>query len=263
VRARVAAAGATVRSRLRRAAPVPRPSLEARLRRSQVPGRGVGGAGLAARACAVSLVAARHTGCCDGGRVVRRGASDAWSPSSARCAGSLGSGMQRARGRRVDRRVAIVPFDPVPRRRIAAQDVQHAARSRRPVRGLGLGDDSILDLERHGSFFHLGCTAEANRPPGRPPPRRPPLPGYGAGAPSRSRETSRGCAFRHRARCGGQAAPRAPRRHRRVLAAHCPARIGSADAVIDDLDEHAPVLSHDPDARHRRLATFVRASATR
>jgi hypothetical protein len=177
VRARVAAAGATVRSRLRRAAPVPRPSLEARLRRSQAPGRGVGGAGLAARACAVLLVAARHTGCCDGGRVVRRGASDAWSPSSARCAGSLGSGMQRARGRRVDRRVAIVPFDPVPRRRIAAQDVQHAARSRRPVRGLGLGDDSILDLERHGSFFHLGCTAEANRPPGRPPPRRPPLPG--------------------------------------------------------------------------------------
>jgi hypothetical protein len=62
-------------------------------------------------------------------------------------------GMQSARGRGVDRLVAVVPLDPVPRR-ILAQDLADRGGAGSSLRGFGLGEDPIfqtLDLLRVGA----------------------------------------------------------------------------------------------------------------
>lgn len=74
--------------------------------------------------------------------------------ASAWGAGGPVLGMQSARGRGVDRLVAVVPLDPVPRR-ILAQDLADRAGAGSSLRGFGLGEDPIFHLERHGSSFRL------------------------------------------------------------------------------------------------------------
>jgi hypothetical protein len=90
--------------------------------------------------------------------------------ASARRSAARALRVQGASRRRVDRLVAVVPRDPVARR-LLAHDLAHGPGVGRSLRGFGLDDDAVSDLEAHELLLTVWCSAaypaRAGEVPGR------------------------------------------------------------------------------------------------